>query len=463
MTTILDASHHNDLELFAARTLPGPRSARLLADQERQESNARTYPRRLPFGIASARGSIITDVDGNHYVDLLSGAGVLALGHSHPELVTIAQRQLELFVHGLDMPTPVKAEFTGKLLARIPGYDAGTGNWKVHFCGPTGANAVDAAIKLARIATGRHGVISFQGGFHGTTHLTMGLTGLLAQRAGIAGIGDGVHFLPYSDSRNHPDQRPGDHRYHTTLIESLLTDPNGGIPAPAAVILEIVQGEGGVVLGDPVFLATVANLAHRLGALLIVDEIQTGCGRTGTFFAYERHGIRPDVVCLSKALSGIGTPISVLLYRSEHDVWGPGTHTGTFRGNQLAFATGSAFLDILDRDDVLGHVAAIERTVRDTLGPLPERSPHVYDVRGIGAMWGIEFVADSGRRDTGGALARAVQELCVRRGIVTEVGGRNDSVLRLLPPLNIDLDLFAEACAVIAAAVDDVMTAGAVR
>ncbi|WP_019926628.1 aspartate aminotransferase family protein [Nocardia sp. BMG111209] len=463
MTTILDASHHNDVELFAARTVPGPRSAHLLAEQERQESNARTYPRRLPFGIASARGSIITDVDGNHYVDLLAGAGVLALGHSHPELVTIAQRQFELLVHGLDMPTPIKAEFTGKLLRRIPGYDAEAANWKVHFCGPTGANAVDAAIKLARIVTGRHGVVSFQGGFHGTTHLTMGITGLLSQRSGIAGIGDGVTFLPYSDSRNYPDQRPEDARYHTTLIESLLTDPNGGIPAPAAIILEIVQGEGGVVLGDPHFLATVADLAHRLGALLIIDEIQTGCGRTGTFFAYERHGIRPDIVCLSKALSGIGTPVSVLLYRSEHDVWRPGTHTGTFRGNQIAFAAGSAFLDILDRDGILDHVAAIERTVAAVLGPLPDLFPHVYEVRGIGAMWGVEFVAESGRRDSGGPIARAVQERCVHRGVVTEVGGRNDSVLRLLPPLNIDLDLLTDACTVIATAVDEVLTAGAVR
>ncbi len=463
MTTTVGASRHDNLELFTTRILPGPRSAGLLADQERQESNARTYPRRLPFGIASARGSIITDVDGHRYVDLLSGAGVLALGHSHPELTAIAQRQLELFVHGLDMPTPAKAEFTDKLLRRIPGYDPDPGNWKIHFCGPTGANAVDAAVKLARVATGRHGVVSFQGGFHGTTHLTMGLTGLLAHRAGLAGIGDGVTFLPYSDNRNYPDQRAGNQRFHTTLIESLLTDPNGGIPEPAAIILEIVQGEGGVVLGDHDFLTTVADLAHRLGALLIIDEIQTGCGRTGTFFAFERHGIQPDIVCLSKALSGIGTPVSVLLYRSEHDVWQPGTHTGTFRGNQIAFATGSAFLDLLDRDGILDHVAAIERAIEATLGPVRDRYPEVHDVRGIGAMWGIEFAVAPGRRDTGGAIAKAVQSLCVRRGVVTEVGGRNDSVLRLLPPLNIDLDLLADACAVITTAIDEVLTTGVTR
>ncbi|MFD4785185.1 aspartate aminotransferase family protein [Rhodococcus qingshengii] len=453
MTTPVKFAAHTNRDLFRERTLPGPASSKLLIMQDQQESNARTYPRHLPFGIASASGSLVTDVDGNQYVDLLSGAGVLALGHGHPELVAAARHQLGVLTHGLDMPTPSKAEFTGKLLSRIPGYSSDIANWKLHFCGPTGANAVDAAVKLARIVTGRHNIVSFQGGFHGTTHLGMGLTGLLSQRAGIAGIGDGVTFLPYSDDRNYPGQGEDGVARHIALIETMLADPNGGIAPPAAIIVEIVQGEGGVVIGEPAFITALADIAKRIGALLIVDEIQTGCGRTGRFFAYEHHGITPDIICLSKALSGLGTPAALIAYRTEHDHWQPGTHTGTFRGNQLAFASGNVFLDIIDRDEILTHVQSIEQVISQTLAPL-QQFRRVHEVRGVGAMWGVELVDTTGLRNSGGALALAVQKACVERGIITEVGGRNDSVLRLLPPLNIELDLLSEACTIIAQAIE---------
>src|SRR5690349_6258943 len=234
--------------------LPGPRSAALLARQDRRESNARVYGRHLPIAVDEARGSFVRDVDGNVFIDFLTGAGVLSLGHNHPELVAAATGQLGLFVHGLDLPTPAKDAFTAAQLSMLPGQMAD--RVKMHFCGPTGANAVDAAIKLCKTATGRGEVISFQGGFHGTTHAGMALSGLVANKAPVANGIPGVHFFPFSNCADCPLglSRAGCATNCVELLERSLRDPNGGIPLPAAVIVEMVQGEGGVVAADPEFV-----------------------------------------------------------------------------------------------------------------------------------------------------------------------------------------------------------------
>jgi diaminobutyrate-2-oxoglutarate transaminase len=432
--------------------LPGPRSAELLARQERRESNARVYGRHLPIAVEAASGSFVRDVDGNVFVDFLTGAGVLSLGHNHPELVAAAAEQLGRFSHGLDLPTPAKDAFTDAQLSMLP--DGIRSRTKVHFCGPTGANAVDAAIRLCKTATGRGGVVAFQGGFHGTTHLGMALTGLVANKAPVSDGVPGVHFFPFSHCTRCPLglSRACCATNCVELLERSLRDPNGGIPLPAAVILEMVQGEGGVIPADHDFVQRLRRLTRELDVPLVVDEVQTGCGRTGTWFAFEQYGIEPDVVVASKALSGIGQPVAIILYDERLDVWAPGAHTGTFRGNQLAFAAGAAAVRIVRRDDVLGNVRARAAQIARRLDVL-RTHPWVRDVRGRGLMWGIELADPTDARPAG-RLAERVQARSLAEGLIVELGGRDDCVVRLLPPLNVTPGVVDVACSILIDAVD---------
>jgi diaminobutyrate-2-oxoglutarate transaminase len=431
--------------------LPGPRSAGLLARQGRWESNARSYPRHLPIAIQEASGSFVRDVDGNVFIDFLMGAGVLSLGHGHPELVGVASGQLGRYAHGLDFPTPAKDAFVQAQLSMLPaGLRERT---KVHFCGPAGANAVDAAIKLCKTATGRGEVVSFQGGFHGSSHAAMALSGLVEQKQPVANGVPGIHFFPYSFCGRCPVGLTLDScaTNCVAVLERALGDPNGGIPPPAAVVLELVQGEGGVIAAQPDFVRRVRALTHQLDVPLVVDEVQTGCGRTGTWFAFERYGIEPDVIVASKALSGIGLPVAVIFYDQRLDVWAPGAHTGTFRGNQAAFAAGAQAVHVVRRDDVLGNVARRGAQLADRLAAL-QAHRWVREVRGVGLMWGIEL-ADPNDGRPAGALARAVQARALRGGLIVEVGGRHDSVVRLLPPLNVTAEVIDTACQILLAAI----------
>lgn len=433
--------------VFGPRPVPGPNSARLLQRQADVESNARSYPWRLPVAVSRAYGPYLEDVDGNVFVDFLTGAGVLPLGHSHPELVEVISWQMGRFAHGLDLPTPAKDAFTRAQLDMLP--ESLRDRVRIHFCGPTGANTVDAAVKLAKTATGRSEVVAFQGGFHGTTHLSMSLTGLVEQRVPVANTVPGVHFTPFSYCARCPLglTRTTCSINCATLLETTLTDVNGGVTPPAAVILELVQGEGGTIPADREFVQRVAASARACGAVLIVDEVQTGCGRTGTWFAFEQYGIEPDIICASKALSGAGMPLGIIIYREELDVWRAGAHTGTFRGNQLGFAAGAALVDIIRRDGVLANVRARGEQVKELLGPLAAE-PHVREIRGLGLMWGVEL-QDPLTGVPSGGLARLVQRAALEQGLILEVGGRDDCVVRLLPPLNIESDLLEAACALV--------------
>ncbi len=433
--------------------LPGPRSAEFLALQQRHESNARTYPRRLPIAIEEACGSYLRDVDGNVFIDFLAGAGVLSLGHNHPDLVRVVTDQLGRLTHGLDFPTPAKEEFVQAQLAMLP---AGLRDrMKIHFCGPTGANAVEAALKLCKTATGRGDVVSFQGGFHGSSHAAMAVTGLVSQKRPVPNGVPGVHFFPYSYCARCPlDLTPdGCATNCVSLLERSLRDGNGGVPLPAAVILEMVQGEGGIIPATGDFVRRVRQLTRELDIPLVADEVQSGCGRTGTWFAFEQYGIEPDVIVASKALSGIGAPIAVILYDERLDVWAPGAHTGTFRGNQLAFAAGAEAVRVFEREDVLGNVRRRGEQLVKALAGLPANR-WVREVRGRGLMWGIEF-ADPGDGSPAGAVAAQVQAGALRRGLLVEVGGRADCVVRLMPPLNVTADVVDTACAILVDAVAD--------
>jgi diaminobutyrate-2-oxoglutarate transaminase len=433
--------------------LPGPISAAMLQRQDERESNARTYPRRLPIAIAEASGSLLTDMDGNVFIDFLAGAGVLTLGHNPPELMEVLKEQSGKLTHGLDFPTKAKDDFIDAQLSMLP--PALQGQMKIHFCGPTGANAVDAAIKLCKTATGRGDVVSFQGGFHGSTAAAMALTGLLEQKNPVPNGLPGIHFFPYSYCSRCPlGLNPSNCSTNcATYLERSLNDPNGGVPLPAAVILEMVQGEGGVIPATYDFIQKVRAVTLELGIPLIVDEVQTGCGRTGTWFAFEQYDIEPDVIVASKALSGVGMPVAIILYKKHLDVWAPGAHTGTFRGNQLAFAAGAAAVNMIRRDDVMGNARARGEQVARLLEPLLD-NPWVREIRGRGLMWGIEL-ADPVTGKPAGKLSRAVQASCVQRGLILECGGRDDCVVRMLPPLNVTSDIVETACRLLVEAVQE--------
>ncbi|MTV36744.1 diaminobutyrate--2-oxoglutarate transaminase [Duganella radicis] len=431
----------------------------LLDSQAARESNARSYPRRLPLAIQRAEGIHVTDMDGKTYYDCLAGAGTLALGHNHPVVVDAIRAMLDQKVplHTLDLTTPLKEAFVDELFASLPAAFAEQA--RVHFCAPTGADAVEAAVKLAKIATGRSGVFSFHGGYHGSTHATMSLSGSLHQKSDIPGLMPEVQFLPYPYAYRCPFGVGGEQcqQLSAHYLRNLLGDPESGVRRPAAIILEVVQGEGGAIPAPVEWLREVRRITEEYGIVLIIDEVQTGFGRTGKLYAFEHAGIVPDILVLSKAIGG-SLPLSVLVYRERFDVWKPGAHIGTFRGNQMAMAAGLASLRHIRRENLPEQAAQRGRQLMDRLAALQRGTPEIGEVRGRGLMIGVEIVDGDGATDTLGhplanpALASAIQRRCFQNGLILELGGRHSSVVRFLPPLIISAaevdavaDIFAAA------------------
>ena len=415
--------------------------------QELTESNARSYPRKFPFAIAKAKGSWVTDVEGNKYLDFLCGAGTLALGHNDSE---INQTMVDLLtgdapLHTLDLTTPVKDKFVHTLLSLLPGELKD--NAKVQFCSPSGTDAVDAALKLCKTATGRSSVIAFQGGYHGMGHGALALTGNLIAKNKVNGLMPNVHFFPYPYSYRCPFGLGGEAgvKAACTYFEHVLKDPESGITKPAAVILEPIQGEGGVIPAPVEFLQTVRRVTEELDIPLIVDEIQCGIGRSGKFFAFEYAGIVPDVILASKAIGG-SQPLSVVIYNKKLDKWEQGAHAGTFRGNQLAMAAGTVVMNRVSKPEFLEEVVEKGKIIEERLLALKAKTKIIGDVRAKGLMIGTEFVNPKGQPDglgslpTSGEIAAKVQKICFENGFVAEKGGRGGSVMRCLCALNITKD-----------------------
>jgi len=417
-----------------------------LARQAGRESRARAYPRRLPLALAHGEGIYLKSVDGTTYIDCLAGAGALALGHNHPVVVAAIEEQLAhgAPMQGLDFPTPAKDAFVEELFASLPASFAD--HARIQFCGPTGADAVEAALKLVKTATGRGTLLSFQGGYHGMTQGAMGVSGDTAVRQPLGGLVSDVQFLPYPNSYRCPFGIGGDAGAQVGLryIEGLLDDPQSGVLPPAGMILELVQGGGGSIAAPDDWVRGIRRITEEHDIPLIIDEVQTGLCRTGTFYACEQAGIVPDVIVVSKAIGG-GLPLAVIIYREELDVWEPGAHAGTFRGNQLAMAAGTATLRLLAAEDMASHVRIVGAQLLAGLRQVQAATPSIGDVRGRGLMIGVEIVDDSG---SAGATApppdpqhaRQIQEACLDHGLIVEVGGRADSVVRFIPPLIVSPD-----------------------
>jgi diaminobutyrate-2-oxoglutarate transaminase len=482
----------------------------ILRRQSARESSARTYARALPIVPVRARGLTIEGADGRRYLDCLSGAGTLALGHNHPVVLEAIRGVLDSGapLSVLDLATPVKDAFTTELFRTLPPGLADRA--RVQFCGPAGTDAVEAALKLVRAATGRTGLLAFTGAYHGMT------AGALAASGGAHDVQ--VTRLPYPQDYRCPFGigGPPGAELAARWTESLLDDPKSGVPLPAGMIFEPVQGEGGVIPAPDDWLRRMRRLTADRSIPLIADEVQTGVGRTGAFWAVDHSGITPDVMVLSKAIGG-SLPLAVIVYRDDLDTWQPGAHAGTFRGNQLAMAAGTATLAYVRENALAERAGALGSRMLAQLAELAHGYDCVADVRGRGLMIGIELVdpepvqatADAGpvtdgpaHADTfavpdgpggsggpgaprgqgapgspsgldgagglGGAtepgglgspgghgaaptwpetgrtplpaaprLAAAVQQECLRRGLIVELGGRHASVIRLLPPLTI--------------------------
>ncbi|MFD0146747.1 MULTISPECIES: diaminobutyrate--2-oxoglutarate transaminase family protein [unclassified Streptomyces] len=425
----------------------------ILRRQSLRESAARTYARSLPIVPVRARGLTIEGADGRRYLDCLSGAGTLALGHNHPVVLEAIKKVLDSGapLHVLDLATPVKDAFTTELFATLPAGLADDA--RIQFCGPAGTDAVEAALKLVRTATGRSGLLSFTGAYHGMT------AGALDASGGATDVR--VARLPYPQNYRCPFGVGGDRGAELAArwTENLIDDPKSGVTHPAAMILEPVQGEGGVIPAPDDWMRRMREITAARSIPLIADEVQTGVGRTGAFWAVEHSGIVPDVMVLSKAIGG-SLPLAVIVYRAELDAWEPGAHAGTFRGNQLAMAAGTATLAYVRENRLADRAATLGARMLGRLQGLAAAHPCIGDVRGRGLMIGVELVDPDSPGDDAGAppvdqaLAVAVQQECLHRGLIVELGGRHSGVVRLLPPLTLTdeqaeavLDRFADALA----------------
>lgn len=437
-----------DQEEYIIMTLhskPNPKPTSEIPDidiYERRESEVRSYSRAMPRQFGRAEHVWVHDSQGGRYLDFLSGCSSLNYGHNHPVLKQALMDYIESngITHGLDLFTDAKTAFLEtfeEVILKPRGLD-----YRMMFTGPTGTNAVEAAIKLARKVTGRELVIAFTNGFHGMTLGALACTGNAEKRGGAGVPLSHVSHEPY-DGYYGPDVDTAE------LLEQRLADPSSGLDAPAAILVETVQGEGGLTKVSPAWLRRIAAIAKQHGALLIIDDIQAGCGRTGGFFSFEDMGVDPDIVTMAKSLSGMGLPFALTLFRPEHDQWEPGEHNGTFRGNNHAFVTATAAIRHFWSDD------AFEKEVRERGAFLGKRlqeiaDEHGFETRGRGMMRGIDVGS--------GEVADAITSYCFSKGLIIETSGAHSEIVKVLAPLVITEEEMAMGLDIVEQAVRATLT-----
>jgi len=434
---------------------PGPRSREALAMQGIYETDVISYAKAIPLAFKEGRGATIEDFDGNVYIDFFGGAGVLNVGHCNPEVLEAVREQERKLIHALDFPTKPRLELAKKLFQIAPG--SMRNNAKIVFGGPTGSDAVEAAVKLAKLCTGRRGLLAFQGGYHGMTSGALSLSSGKKLKEHFVPLLPEVHFAPYAYcyrcvfGKEYPDCGLQCARY----IEHLLDDPHSGIVDPAAIIVEPIQGEGGSIVPPDEYIRELARICTDHSVPLIVDEIQTGLGRTGKMFACEHSNTTPDIMTLSKAIGGIGYPLSACICRKELDKWSRGAHIGTFRGHCVAMAAGLAALNFMEKNDLPRYATELGRHMLTQLQALKEESKHIGDVRGKGLMIGIEFVRDSRTKKAAEDIAQEVRKRCYMKGLIVELGGHYSNVVRFLPPLVLTEELADKGLVLFCEAVKD--------
>ena len=411
---------------------------------EEKESQVRSYCRHFPVLLEKAINAELFTADGRRYLDFLAGAGAINYGHNNPYIKNAIVNYLseDNILHALDLFTVAKQDFLkafDEIILKPKGLD-----YKIMCCGATGTNAVEAALKLARKNTKRQHVIAFHGAFHGMTTGALACTGERFAREGAGVALNNVTFVPYS-------HQLGGWEESLAYLNYLLSDDHSGVPMPAAIILETVQAEGGINVAEVEWLRGIRDICDKYGIMMIVDDIQVGNCRSGSFFSFERAGVIPDLVTLSKSISGLGMPMSLLLMRPQFDIFGPAEHNGTWRGNQLAFVGAKAGFEYYRDHQMEKMVKEKESIIRDfmknEIAPIDER----LRIRGIGMIWGIDFSAIDSN------LSKAAMHACLDRGMIIERADSFDCVLKLLPPLTIPVEQLREGLEIIRDSVKQVL------
>ena len=410
---------------------------------ENVESNVRSYCRSFPTVFVKAKGSVLIDENGREFVDFFAGSGALNFGHN-PDVMNkrmIAYLQSDGVVHSMDMYTAPKRDFLTFFQENIL---APRGlNYRIQFAGPTGTNAVEAAIKLARKVKQRENVFALMGAFHGMTLGSLALTTDRCSREGAGQCLSNVTHIPAPDMFPELDT--------IAYIERLITDDHSGAEKPAAIIIETVQADGGINVFPVDWLRELRALCDRHDILLITDDIQVGCGRSGYFFSFERAGIIPDMVTISKSIGGCGMPLSMLLMKPELDIWEPGQHTGTFRGNQLSLIAGKAGLEIFVEQKLDAEVrrksALVEKFMKEEIASIDSRIQY----RGIGLIWGVDFSKFD--KD----ITKLLIPACFKNGLIIERVGRNNNVMKVMPPLVIEDELLLKGLRILRDSIKEVL------
>jgi len=398
------------------------------------ESQVRSYVRSFPTIFTRAKGALLYDEQEKEYIDFFAGAGVLNYGHNNPTVnqALIEYLQQDGIVHSLDQATTAKKHFLERFYYDI--LQPRHMDYKVQFTGPTGTNAVETALKLARMVKGRSNVISFTNGFHGLTMGSMAVTGNAFYRDESFINRSNVSFMPF-------DGYFGEGVDTAQYLRKFLEDGSSGIDLPAAIIMETVQAEGGVNVANKEWLVEIEHICREFDILLIVDDIQVGNGRTGTFFSFEEAGISPDIITMSKSIGG-GLPLALVLVRPELDQWKPGEHTGTFRGNNLAFIAATKLFEYWKTDELAELIKTKEKIMRDRLKIIADKYPELNcKVRGRGMIWGLD-IAPKG-------MARQVSRESFYSGLIIVLAGAELSVLIFLPPLIIEENLLVKGLDII--------------
>jgi len=422
-------------------TPPGPKSKQLLAKQSQLETRSLVYSKAFPFAIDSARGATVKDVDGNTYVDWMSGICVLNLGHNNPAVTAAVKSQIDKIWHALEIPTEVRIQFLEKIHSILPGKMRGHAKALLTV---TGADACEAAISLAKHVTRRSTIVAFGGAYHG---IHQGIVSVTASRHYLESSGTfrhGVFHLPYPYSYRFPFpvQKKGDEsKVVLEYLESLLSDEHSGLDQPAGILVEPVQGEGGYIVPPNDFLPGLREIADKYQIPLIIDEVQTGFGRTGKFWGCEVTGTAPDIMCISKSV-GAGLPLSMIVYRQEYDENLPDAfHLGTYRGNPIAMAAGSASIDYINQQNILPRVQKLGDKTRSKFEGIADSSKNVGDVRGLGFMIGNELVESKQTKTPSKDVAVKLRRTMFEHGLLMHTCGHFGNVLRFMAPLIISENL----------------------
>ncbi len=416
--------------------IPGPRTKSLIEKDMKIDSNWVSYPRTLPIALEDGKGATVKDVDGNIFIDLFAGVSVMNFGYSNPYIMKYVRGQQDKLTHCLDFPTPLRLELLQKLSGTAP---LGLrDNCKIYFPAPTGTEAVVAAIRLAKLQAKRNTIMAFWGGYHGTTGEALAVSSWTGNyKCQHLPMLPDVHFVPFPYcyrcpfDRNYPDCS----LLCFDFLKKVLENGFSGACKPAAIILESVQGEGGIHVPPREYVQELRKITTDKGILLIFDEVQSGMARTGKMWACEHYGVTPDIMTASKSIGGAGIPLAAVFYKKELDKWPPGTSIGTFRGNAIGMAGGLGALNFIKETDLLSHVERISKVLNKGLNELKDKYEVVGDVRQLGLMAAVEFVKDRETKEPWKEFLENVLLESLKRGLLLWKAGYYFNVIRLLPPL----------------------------